>query len=82
MGAANTETTNNTARAKYGPTITFRTTPKIAAALERLRQETGERSRSRLINEALAKYLLPVAGKREADALAPLVASGAKRIAR
>jgi hypothetical protein len=74
------ENTTKQGPPKYGPTITFRTTPRIAAALKKLQHDSRERSRSRLINEALAKYLVPTVGKRDADHMAPLIASAEGRL--
>lgn len=66
--------------AKYGPTITVRLSPRMAALLERVRVETGGQSRSRLVAEALATYLAPKAGKRELLHLEPLVMAGRSRM--
>ena len=64
---------------RYGPTITVRLTPRVAALLEQVRSK-GNDSRSRIVMEALAAYLMPAAGKRDALHLEGFAASGRRRM--
>lgn len=63
----------------YGPTVTVRVTPRVAALLEQVRKTSGV-SRTRIVMEALAQYLAPVAGKRDALHLEGYVESGRRRM--
>lgn len=71
--------TTNTPESAQPRTISFQPTDAVRDALEKARVKHGLRSRTTLINEALALYLRPMFGKRALEDEASTIAKAEAR---